>query len=279
MIVVRITGGLGNQMFQYAFARVLQAQGKKVFIQWHGHRTKSRHNEWELNEVFQVPLSRLIPLANESVWLNLVAWTMRKTARRREPENIGYNPEFLTSTTGYLDGYWQTEKYFADIAETIRSDFRFKPLEGHQNLELEKRIAEEPCVSAHVRRGDYLNHPGLGDICSPEYYRKALVKIDDYSPGSILVVFSDDIPYCRTLFTERAAVFVDWNQGANSWMDMALMSQCRHHIIANSSFSWWGAWLSQEKEGIIIGPEKWFSNNVTNRNPDILPAHWMTCPS
>lgn len=279
MIVVRITGGLGNQMFQFAFARALQARGKKVLLQWHGHRTKSRHNGFELDAIFEKPMSKQIPLTNNSPALNLTAWMARKTSRRREPSNIGYNPEFLDAQKGYLDGYWQTEKYFSDIAQTIRSDFRFKSIEGSRNTELQKRIAAEPCASVHVRRGDYVNHPGLGEICSPAYYRKALARLDQENPGTTPVVFSDDIPYCRDLFAERHAVFVDWNQGDNSWMDMALMSRCKHHIIANSSFSWWGAWLSDAPDGLTIGPEKWFSDEVENTNSDIFPETWTSCPS
>jgi len=274
MIFVRITGGLGNQMFQYAFARALQARGRKVALQWHGHRTKSRHNGCELDDVFDSPLSRKIRLANESPLLNARAWFARKTGRRREPKNIGYNPEFLDATKGYLDGYWQTEKYFSGIADTIRSDFRFKPLTGDQNLELLNRISSESCVSIHVRRGDYINHPGLSDVCGPEYYRKALAQMDRNDPGKTLVVFSDDIPYCRTLFADRPSVFVDWNRSEDSWMDMALMSRCTHHIIANSSFSWWGAWLNENRTGFVIAPVQWFSAASSNTNPDILARNW-----
>lgn len=276
MIIVRITGGLGNQMFQYAFARALQAKGQTVMLQWHGHRTKSRHNGFELDTIFEERLSKKIPLTNASPVLNLTAWMKRKTARRREPSNIGYNPEFLDASSGYLDGYWQTEKYFTDIEETIRADFLFKPLTGSKNLELQNRIATDPCVSVHVRRGDYVNHPGLGDICGPEYYQKALAKLDHEYPGTTPVVFSDDIPHCRGLFAERPAVYVDWNQGENSWMDMALMSQCRHHIIANSSFSWWGAWLDACRDGLVLAPAHWFSASSINANPDILARHWKT---
>lgn len=279
MIFVRITGGLGNQMFQYAFARALQARGEKVVLQWHGHRTKSRHNGCELDDVFETPLSRKIRVANESPLLNARAWFARKTGRRREPKNIGYNPEFLDANKGYLDGYWQTEKYFSDMAETIRDDFRFKPLTGAKNLELEKRISSEPCVSIHVRRGDYVNHPGLGGICTADYYRHALERLDAAHSAATRIVFSDDIPFCREFLASQDAVFVDWNRGEDSWMDMALMSRCTHHIIANSSFSWWGAWLDGKREGMTIGPEKWFSDAAENTNPDIYPASWTTRPS
>ena len=275
MIVVRITGGLGNQMFQFAFARTVQAQGKNVVIQWHGHRTKSQHNGWELDQTFIAPLSEKIKVANHTLLLNCTAWAMRKTIRRRGPSDGGYNPKFLNATSGYLDGYWQSEKYFAALANTIRSDFRFKPLAGDKNSHLQKRIAAEPCVSVHVRRGDYVTHPGLGNICNAEYYEKALEKLDLEQPGSTPVVFSDDIPHCRKMFSGRNTVFVDWNQGPSSWMDMALMSQCRHHIIANSSFSWWGAWLGEHREGLTLAPKHWYAETHVTTNPDIFPKNWI----
>lgn len=275
MIVVRITGGLGNQMFQYAFARSLQAQGRKLLVQWHGHRTKSRHNGWELDEVFDEPLSNKVTVSNNSPLQNMAAWFLRKTARRREPSNIGYNPEFLDVDLGYLDGYWQTEKYFESMEETIRSDFRFKPLTAEKNIDLQHQIESESCVSVHVRRGDYLHIPGLGDVCTPEYYKKALSRLHNDDPGSRPVVFSDDIPFCRQLLAGKDAIFVDWNQGGNSWMDMALMSRCKHHIIANSSFSWWGAWLDPTREGMVLAPSQWFAVNARESNPDIYPDNWI----
>jgi uncharacterized protein YifE (UPF0438 family) len=273
MIVVRITGGLGNQMFQYAFARALQAQGKKVLLQWHGQRRQALHNGWELDDVFESPLSRKIRVANESPLLNTHAWLMRKTVRKREPNNIGYNPEFLETTKGYLDGYWQTEKYFSKMETTIRDDFRFKTLSGEMNLQLQERLLSETFVSVHVRRGDYLKIPRLGEVCTPDYYKRALEMMNRMHPGSTLMVFSDDIPYCRKMFSGLDAVYVDWNRGPNSWMDMALMSYCRFHIIANSSFSWWGAWLGSGK--LTVAPKHWFSEQSTVKNTDIHPEGWI----
>ncbi|MCF7817351.1 MAG: alpha-1,2-fucosyltransferase [Kiritimatiellales bacterium] len=275
MIVVRITGGLGNQMFQYAFARALQSRGKNVIVQWHGHRTKSRHNGWELDTVFKNPLSDKIKMANRSSILNAAAWFMRKTDRRREPKNIGFSPECLDATCGYLDGYWQTEKYFADIDHTIREDFQFKSLEGEKNIQLQERIASEPCVSVHVRRGDYLNHSDLSGVCGTDYYNKAFLRLDEEHPGCTPIVFSDDIPFCRELFGARKPVFVGWNQHENSWMDMALMGLCKHHIIANSSFSWWGAWLAPSQKGVVVAPSRWYADAGETANPHICPDNWI----
>ena len=275
MIAVRITGGLGNQMFQYAFARALRAQQKEVVLHWHGQRRWEQHNGWELDEVFDRPLSANIRTANSSPLLNARAWFMRKTARRRQSSDIGYDPSFLEVETGYLDGYWQTEMYFKSIENTLRDDFRFKPLAGQKNIKLAERIASGSCTSVHVRRGDYLKIPGLGEVCTPDYYRNALGKLEEIDPGTTLIVFSDDIPFCQDLFPGNKAVFVDWNRGSDSWMDMALMSRCRHHIIANSSFSWWGAWLDASPDKMVIAPVKWFSEDAPVTNPDIYPDPWI----
>lgn len=277
MIVVRITGGLGNQMFQYAFARSLQAAGQQVFIQWHGHRTKSRHNGWELDSVFETRLSSNICLTNRNPALNLLAWSMRKACRTREPADMSFNPSFLKMKSGYLDGYWQTEKYFSAIADRIRSDFRFKPLTGTANIQLQTTISSIPCVSIHVRRGDYISHSGLGGICTSGYYQQALTRMESMHPGCTPVIFSDDVSYCRELFAKHhGVIYCDWNHGANSWMDMSLMSQCTHHIIANSSFSWWGAWLGG---GDVAAPENWFHPASDNCNRDIYPKHWTLLPA
>lgn len=275
MIVVRVTGGLGNQMFQYAFARTLQTRGRKVVIQWHGHRTKSQHNGWELNSVFATPLSTRIRVANESPLLNAIAWFKRRTAREREPKSNGFCAECLDATRGYLDGYWQSEKYFLEIEDIIRSDFRFGPLTGENNEQLVARIQSEPCVSVHVRRGDYCDIPGMSEICPPDYYKQALATLDAQEPGCTPIVFSDDIPFCRELFAGRDAVFVNWNQKEKSWMDMALMGRCKHHIIANSSFSWWGAWLAPNRDGLIIAPQRWSPSENNNAKANICPESWF----
>lgn len=274
MIIVRISGGLGNQMFQYSFARALQARGKQVLLHWHSHHSKNCHNGFELDQIFTYPHSNKIPLVTERIDHRLQAWWLRKRNRIREIHELQFQPHFLEMSSGYLDGYWQTEKYFEDIADTIRNDFQFQPLESQQNQRLLETIRSKPCCSVHVRRGDYVNHPELGGICDEAYYRCALAELDSREPNCFLVVFSDDIPYCQSIFNDRNnVIYCDWNQGAKSWMDMALMSQCKHHIIANSSFSWWGAWLGN-KTGITIAPGIW-SAKFSEGN-DVISGKWCT---
>ena len=273
MIVVRISGGLGNQMFQYAFARSLQSRGKHVCMHWHPHHSKSSHNGFELDRVFQVQCSDTIPLVSQSLLSRWQAWWLRKTARTREVNELQFQAHFLETQTGYLDGYWQTEQYFESIRDKICADFEFKPLTGPKNLELQQQLTQSEACSIHIRRGDYVGHPELGGICDKAYYNNALKEIDARHPQCPLVVFSDDIEYSKDLLQGRTRVqFCDWNRGSDSWMDMALMCNCTHHIIANSSFSWWGAWLSNKK-GTVVAPKKW-SRKYTQVQ-DECPREWL----
>ncbi|MFL2832352.1 MAG: alpha-1,2-fucosyltransferase [Coraliomargaritaceae bacterium] len=257
--MVRISGGLGNQMFQYAFASALQNRGNQVYMHWHPHRSKSEHNGFELDRVFQIQLSDAIPLVSQSLLSRWQTWRLRKTVRTREVHELQFQAHFLETQKGYLDGYWQTEQYFKSIHDKIRADFEFKPLSGAQNLELQQQLTQSEACSIHIRRGDYVGHPELGDICDKAYYSNALKELDARHPHCPLVVFSDDIEFSKDLLKRRPRVqFCDWNRGRNNWMDMALMSYCTHHIIANSSFSWWGAWLERSR-GITLAPTVWSS--------------------
>ena len=272
MIVVRISGGLGNQMFQYAFARALQTRGKRVYLHWHPHHSKSSHNGFELDRVFQLQLSDTIPLVSQSLLSRWQAWRLRKTARKREVHELQFQAHFLETQTGYLDGYWQTEQYFESIRDKICADFEFKPLMGPKNLELQQQLAQSETCSIHIRRGDYVGHPELGGICNEAYYKNALKELDARHPDCALIVFSDDIEFSKDLLKERQQVqFCDWNRGSDSWIDLALMGRCTHHIIANSSFSWWGAWLSN-KNGTVVAPKKW-SRKYTQLQHE-CPREW-----
>jgi hypothetical protein len=273
MIVLRISGGLGNQMFQYAFARALQKRDNKVLLHWHSHHSKAIHNGFELDRIFQNPLSTQIPLASQSFLNRWRAWRLRKTARTREIHELQFQPNFLEAESGYLDGYWQTQNYFEEIAEKIRSDFTFKPFAGRQNVELQERLAKNDFCSVHIRRGDYVGHPELGGICEAAYYQRALEELDLRHPNCPLLVFSDDIDFSKKLLNDRKEIqFCHWNRGSESWMDMALMCRCTHHIIANSSFSWWGAWLS-DKKGTVVAPKKW-SKKYTQAQDECL-REWL----
>ena len=178
----------------------------------------------------------------------------------------------------YFAGYWQSEKYFRNHGNVIRADLTFKdPLTG-QNLEWASRIGGSMAVGMHVRRGDYAANPktlAVHGLCSPDYYRSAVDFIASHVDTPVFFVFSDDIPWVMEhLKIGLPCHYIDHNKGLASHNDMRLMSLCRHHIIANSSFSWWGAWLNSAPGKIVIAPRRWFANG--RAVDDLIPEGWLT---
>ena len=190
-----------------------------------------------------------------------------------------FDPSVLSAPRdAYLDGYWQSEQYFLDAAERIRADFTFPAPADDRNADLLKKIRETPsAVSVHVRRGDYASDAKTNayhGLMGVDHYRRACAVIREAVDSPEYFVFSDDPAWCRGNLELEGATFVDWNTGPTSWEDMRLMSTCRHHILANSSFSWWGAWLSKE-EGVTVAPRRWFLT-PDNNTKDLLPSHWLS---
>jgi hypothetical protein len=163
------------------------------------------------------------------------------------------------------------------VASTIRTDFAFRqPLTG-LNVEIAQEIAVVNSVSLHIRRGDYASNPktlSTHGTCSLAYYKEAIRKIIERVESPHLFVFSDDIDWARdNLNIDLPIRYVDHNRDSESFNDMRLMSLCRHHIIANSSFSWWGAWLNPHEDKIVVAPNNWFANS--NNTKDLLPTGWF----
>ena len=178
-----------------------------------------------------------------------------------------------------LVGYWQSERYFIKEAASIRNAFSFPALVAtDENISVLSAISTGCSVSVHVRRGDYL-HPTIAahhGNCSVEYYRQAIEKISTAFPTAVFYFFTDDASWVQNEFIDKipGSVLVKNNTGANSWKDMYLMSKCSHHIIANSSFSWWGAWLNYSEDKMVIAPAKWFNNSERNYK-DVIPSAWI----
>jgi hypothetical protein len=291
MKIVKIYGGLGNQMFQYAFAMSLAAKGlDDVFIDSSALVGDRVHHGYELDRVFGVALSEARPLDVDrlSSRPSGIAGRIRRKYFTKPSHFIDrefrYQGELLSRTGDtYYEGYWQSEKYFKDIEKEIRAGFAFKAPLAEKNLSLLADIPR-PAVSVHVRRGDYLKYDNL-NICSPAYYEKALAALTASSGIASLLVFSEDVEYCKASLRLGAlsAVFVDWNKGSDSWQDMAMMSLCDHHIIANSSFSWWGAWLDPKPTKRVVAPSVWNRQTAAGGDRyyrfsfgDVLPEAWET---
>lgn len=285
MVITRLSGGLGNQMFQYAAGKRLACHlGVPLMIDTSlfsaQHCATAR--EYALDAfALEDPIATaddlrpFLPRHGLSRWLPRFA---RHRTYYRE-RHFHFDPAVLELRGEVcLDGYWQSERYFSDIAGTIREAFRFKqPLSG-KNLHLYQQIRDVEAVSLHVRRGDYVSdektHRWHG-VCGVDYYDRAINHIVEHVSGPNFFVFSDDLHWASNHLKFRHPVtFVDHNPPEMGHEDMRLMSFCRHHIIANSSFSWWGAWLNPNPGKIVIAPRKWFSGFEADTR-DLYPEGWL----
>ena len=276
MIITRLHGRLGNQMFQYAAARGLAMRlGTQVALDTRGVLARG---EGVLTRVFDLPLVDPAPLPPpRQQKLRYGLWRLLgQTPRFRREHGLGYNPSIQNWGDGeYLHGYWQSEKYFADIADTIRQDFTFPTLSSPQNADMAAQIAGSQSISLHVRRGDYLTL-GAHVLCGQAYYEAALARVLQGISGEPTVfVFSDDPQWAKdNLPLPCTKVVVDFNGPDADFEDMRLMSLCQHNIIGNSSFSWWGAWLNKAPAKRVAGPASWFGDPKLV-NHDILPPGWL----
>ncbi|RTL12957.1 MAG: alpha-1,2-fucosyltransferase [Neisseriaceae bacterium] len=283
MQIIWCSGGLGNQMFQYAFYRRLQLDGKSVTLDISGFNDYGLHNGFELDKIFPVKINLadevLINNIKQKIsHLSLLKKIWWKVFTNFRPvivqKNFGYSSR-LSNLQGlkYLEGYWQSEKYFGTHSDTIRNDFKF-PLLDIKNKDYADKISQGEAVSIHIRMGDYVNHPLHGGICTLEYYKKALSLIEEKVESPLFFIFSNDIEWCQNNLKLDKAIYVTGNEGKNSFRDMHLMSMCKHNIIANSSFSWWGAWLNNNPDKVVVAPSKWFNDKTINTK-DLLPDSWI----
>ena len=175
-----------------------------------------------------------------------------------------YESQVLKNPTiQYYDGYWQHEEYFKSIRQDILKVFRFPKLQDERNKLLAQNIQSHQALSIHVRRGDYTSNSFYKDICTTDYYRQAISRMLPECHPDLVCIFSDDIPWCKqhleTILKDTNHEYVDWNNDGNYFIDMQLMSLCHYHIIANSSFSWWGAWLCESPDQKVCAPRKWIN--------------------
>jgi hypothetical protein len=190
-----------------------------------------------------------------------------------------FDPAILQITgDAYLAGNWNSEMYFADIADVIRTDFTFRQPPSGENLELFNSISEVEAVSIHVRRGDYVSNPKANQVhgtCDLDYYLAAAGQIKQKVANPHFFVFSDDPQWVRQhLHLPAPCTFVNHNGPLNGHEDMRLMSHCRHHIIANSGFSWWAAWLDPRADKVVVAPRRWFRTEKYDTST-LIPGGWI----
>ncbi len=236
------------------------------------------HNGFELTRIFNIA-PKIAPTEKsfKEIKKNKIEFFLAKIGLSNKiiiQRNFGCIPPYLNySKSKYWKGYWQSEKFFSTISKTIRSDFEFPEYENNT-----KKIAEsfkqKNTVSLHVRRGDYLTSKLMGNICDIVYYQNAIQIISEKIDNPYYVVFSDDPEWCKENLKINNSTYITNNSGSQSFRDMQLMSECQHNIIANSSFSWWAAWLNKNEDKIVIRPKKWFNDNGMNID-DLTPPNWV----
>lgn len=290
MIILHLSGGLGNQMFQYAFGRATAARlGADLKIEL-TDPTLNIHNGFELERIFNIHPSQAMQAD-----IQAVLGVYRHKLIRKALKVMGLNKIFKSSyveephfhfsaamlsipDNSYINGYWQSEKYFLEIEDEIRSEFTFKLPMSQQNTDIAKIISQTNSISLHLRRNDFANNSRVNSIhglCSLEYYKSAISYIVERVKYPSFYVFSDDSTWVKgNLKIDYPCEFVEHNRGRESFNDMRLMSMCKHNIIANSSFSWWGAWLNSNPQKLVMAPKIWFARQDINTN-DLIPNGWI----
>lgn len=289
MICVRLEGGLGNQLFQYAAGRALARRHNTDLILDTSalQRTGNKYTRRELDvtrfrinsriskpgEFRRISLLRRLPAISN--WLS--QWHLYVE------DSLLFNPAFnnLPDTT-YLSGYWQSFRYFSEIAGDIYADLQ--PIEelSEQSKYIEQKIESSESVAIHVRRGDYVSLKSAANMhgaLAASYYTETIGHICNALVKPHFFVFSDDPDWCKAnlQLPSESTVYISHNIGPAAWQDLRLMSRCRHNIIANSSFSWWGAWLADQLHGtknrFVFAPHRWFIGQ-THETKDRFPNHW-----
>lgn len=287
MKIVKIAGGFGNQLFQYAFYLALNKKyAEPVCLDSIDMASYLLHNGYELEGIFKLDANycteaqRAIVRRDNNVIAKLVSSLKKKLGTNKgyvlEPkkEHFTFHEKNFgeANTATYYKGYWQHTQYLAGIEAELRTTLTFPPFELEENITLSQFAAANESVSLHVRRGDYVQHKAFGGICDLSYYQRAVEQIKSLVENPTFIVFSDDIQWCKDNLNLKQAKFVDWNTGENSYRDMQLMSLCKHNIIANSSFSWWGAWLNAHDDKKVICPDKWVHYTDST---GVLPPEWI----
>jgi hypothetical protein len=286
MYIFQLMGGLGNQMFQYAAGHSLAAANNNVLkvdfdcpyqhIKYSFNlgvfKLKAEHASsgelWKCKPKRKV-IKRLFMLTGQDPSCKLVS----------EKKDFVFDPDFFSIPDGsYVRGFFQSEKYFKPVETSLREDFAFTTLPAGKNKAYADSISNEQAVSLHIRRGDYVNVPETNQfhgVCSISYYQQAIELIASKVEHPVFYIFSDDMQWVKNNFNiVRPHIFVEGNDAATNFEDLRLMSLCSHHIIANSSFSWWGAWLNPVADKIVIAPKQWMKDPGFN-TPDLIPETWV----
>jgi hypothetical protein len=278
MIIVSLFEGLGNQMFQYATARRLADKHSTILKLDISSFESNKRRKYGLhcfqiqeNMATQDEINMLLKRPKNQVerFFNKVGIISDQSRNLLQEKSFDFDSSILTASNNkWLHGFWQSEKYFSDIQDIIQSEFSIKYPQNTQNEEISKKIKFHESIALHVRRGDYVqneesNSNQFHQICGLDYYKRCISYLAKRVSDPHLFVFSDEPQWVKeNLKINFPMTFIEDNNGFRSYEDLRFMSQCKHNIIANSSFSWWGAWLNPNPNKIVCAPQQWFKNKL-----------------
>ena len=275
MVITRLMGGMGNQMFQYAFARNLSIETKSdlridlSFLQKKDQPEGFVFRNYDL-DIFNVKENFDLPENVEIITVNEPHYEYSQQVTDSVINNLNNNKNTL------ILGYWQSPKYFEKNEDTIRKEFSLKlGIENKSNLlKIREDINTKKSVAINIRRTDYLNN-GFHGVMGKEYVDSAISIIENQIENPHYFIFSDDIKWCEENLKYNNSTIVSHDYKGEKFEDyMMLMSECNHFIIPNSSFAWWSAWLNNNPDKIVISPKNWFANSGMNTN-DLIPESWI----
>ena len=278
MIIIRLKGGLGNQMFQYAFGRLLAVKNNaEVKFEFSGDKKDTRR-EYKLDK-FNTSVQFAGPdeAKNLQYPFGIVSRVIEKVKTIvLKRYNIGYEPGLLGRKNGYLEGYWQSYKYLESIKDVLAKELALKEPVDQKHKTILEKMRDTNSVCVQVRRGDYVTDPKTSlehRTFGLEYYDKAFEFLKKKVANPILFVFSDDIEWCKNNLKPDLPVFFS-DPAMPDYEDFALAVRCKHDIIANSSFGFWAAWLNDNPGKIVIAPKKW-NNKHQKEHDNLLPPEWI----
>lgn len=279
-IRLKLYGGLGNQMFQFATGfTIAKRKNTKLSLDLSYINQRQLFNGFELDKVFNI-FSKVVflnkPLSIKSISLEEILIKFDKTFYNFKEPHFHYTPKILNIPNhSFLDGYWQSELYFNEYEKEIKELFTFSNISDEKNHSIALDINKSNSVSIHIRRGDFLlNRNDNHNIDLKEYYLNAIKKTYEYVKDPKFFIFTDDPDWVlKNFILDQPSHVVNINHGTKSFIDMYLMSLCKINIIANSSFSWWSAWLNSKKNKIVFAPKYWFKDkSICTKN--LIPNTW-----
>lgn len=283
MIVVKLNGGLGNQMFQYAYAKALKNSGFDVKLDNTVYKNYKLHGGYQLSN-YKISIDLAMKEDLTLFKQNRISRVLKKLGYQNKKfikeKSLRYDPKLLDAIDDtYIEGYFQSEKYFQHIRKDLLEDFTINKKISNYTAKIAQTIKSSPVsCSIHVRRGDFITYKNINihGMCSIEYYKKAMNYMQHRLQDITYIIFSDEIEWVKSNLILDNAIYIESSENRLPHEDIYLMSLCNHNIIANSSFSWWGAWLNRHKNKIVIAPERWFADKtLALQSKDIVCANWI----